>query len=422
MDTVRVNLGPRSYDIAITSGDAREASSSPSPPAETEDSSGDLPLKGGGQNQEARGLLSLTSPLEGEVAGVAATPAGGGKATHVSGIAAFLRTALPKTSTALVVCDANTQPHGRAVEAALGAENLRTGFATVPAGEASKCLEQLAQLYDALYDLAADRNTAVVAVGGGVIGDLGGFAAATYNRGLPLVMVPTSLLAMVDSSVGGKTGINHPKGKNLIGAFHQPAGVWIDLDYLKTLPEREYLSGLAEVVKYGVILDAKFFEYLEANAKSVRDRKSEGLAQVVAHCCRLKADVVGNDEHETTGLRAILNYGHTFAHAYETCAGYGTLLHGEAVAIGMTCAAKLAHAMCLVGADLIERQRKLLEALWLPTAPLADFATDDLVAVMRRDKKAVGGKLRFILPTKLGEVKLFDNVPEALVRDVLEGR
>jgi 3-dehydroquinate synthase len=361
MDTIRVNLGPRSYDIAITSGDA-------------------------------------------------------------PGVGPFVRRALPKTSTALVVCDANTQAHGRAVESALAADGLRTGFATVPAGEASKCLEQLAKLYDALYDLAADRRTCVVAVGGGVIGDLAGFAAATYNRGLPLVMVPTTLLAMVDSSVGGKTGINHPKGKNLIGAFHQPSGVWIDLANLDTLPEREYLSGLAEVVKYGVILDAAFFEYLEANATAVRDRKSGVLPFVVSRCCRLKADVVEKDEHETAGLRAVLNYGHTFAHAYETCGGYGTLLHGEAVAIGMMDAAKLAARLGMVGADFVERQRKLLETLWLPTAPLAEFKTDELIDVMKRDKKAAGGRMRFILPTRIGEVKLHDEVPEDLVRAVLEGR
>jgi 3-dehydroquinate synthase len=360
MDTVRVNLGPRSYDIAIVSGEAASGS--------------------------------------------------------------FVKAALPKTTTALVVCDSNTQTHGRAVEAALSAENLRTGFATVPAGESSKCLEQLAKLYDALYDLAADRQTCVVAVGGGVIGDLAGFAAATYNRGLPLVMVPTSLLAMVDSSVGGKTGINHPKGKNLIGSFHQPSGVWIDLAYLGTLPEREYLSGLAEVVKYGVILDAAFFEYLEANASALGTGEPTVLGSVVKHCCRLKAVVVGKDEHETTGLRAILNYGHTFAHGFETLAGYGTLLHGEAVAIGMTCAAKLAEKLTLIDSELVRRQEALLKILRLPTVPGSAYPTDELIAVMRRDKKAVGGKMRFILPTRLGEVKLFDNVPESLVRDVLGWR
>jgi 3-dehydroquinate synthase len=360
METVRVNLGPRSYDIAIASREAASGS--------------------------------------------------------------FVLAALPKTTTVLVVCDSNTQAHGRAVEASLSAEGLRTGFAVVPAGESSKCLEQLAKLYDALYELAADRQTCVVAVGGGVIGDLAGFAAATYNRGLPLVMVPTSLLAMVDSSVGGKTGINHPKGKNLIGSFHQPAGVWIDLAYLDTLPEREYLSGLAEVVKYGVILNEKFFGHLEENASEILVKSPDAMQRIVAHCCRLKADVVGKDEHETTGLRAILNYGHTFAHGFETLAGYGTLLHGEAVAIGMTCAAKLAEKLKLIDAEFVRRQEALLKLLRLPTAPGSAYPTDELIAVMRRDKKAVGGKLRFILPTRLGEVKLFDDVPESLVRDVLEWR
>ena len=362
MTTVRVDLGPRSYDIAF---------------------------------------------------------AGRGAA---SGLGAFVRAALPKASTALVVCDSNTQPQGRAVEDALVPQDIRTAFAVVPAGEASKCSVQLNALYDALYEMAADRKTAVVAVGGGVVGDLAGFAAATYNRGLPLVMVPTSLLAMVDSSVGGKTGINHPKGKNLIGAFHQPSGVWIDTNHLATLPEREYLSGLAEVVKYGVILDAPFFEYLETNAKQVRDRKSDQIPAVVARCCRLKADVVEKDEHELTGLRAVLNYGHTFAHAYETCGGYGTLLHGEAVSIGMMDAARVAERMKFVDAAFVERQRRLLESLWLPLAPQTEFTTDDLIAVMRRDKKAVGGQMRFILPTRIGEVKLFDDVPEELVRSVLESR
>src|SRR5207302_4191247 len=175
-----------------------------------------------------------------------------------------------------------------------------------------------AALYDRLAELPADRNTLVVAVGGGVIGDLAGFAAATYNRGLPLLMVPTSLLAMVDSSVGGKVGVNHPRGKNLIGAFHQPAGVWIDTSFLETLPEREYRSGLAEVVKYGVILDAEFFAWLEAHADALLQREPAAVRHVVARSCRLKADVVERDEREETGLRAALNYGHTFAHAFET--------------------------------------------------------------------------------------------------------
>jgi 3-dehydroquinate synthase len=362
MDSVRVNLGPRSYDIAFRPADG---------PAD---------------------------------------------------VGALVLSALPNTSTALVVSDANTRPHTRAIEAALAARGLRTGSATVPAGEASKSPDQLAKLYDALYDLAADRKTVVVAVGGGVIGDLAGFAAATYNRGLPLVMVPTSLLAMVDSSVGGKTGINHPKGKNLIGAFHQPSGVWIDLAVLDTLPDREYASGLAEVVKYGVILDAAFFDYLEANAHALRERRRDVVHRTVVRCCQLKAQVVERDEYETTGLRAVLNYGHTFAHGFETVAGYGTLLHGEAVAIGMMCAARLADRLERIGPDVAHRQEAVLKSLNLPVTPGRPYPTDELLAVMRRDKKAVGGNMRFILPTKIGAVTLVDDVPEVLVRAVLEGR
>lgn len=359
MHTVRVNLGPRSYDIALTTADS-------------------------------------------------------------GGVGVFARRCLPKSTLALVVCDANTEAHGQKVVAAVRGAGFRTGLATLPAGEGSKTLAEASRLYDALYDLAADRQTAVVAVGGGVVGDLAGFVAATYNRGLPLLMVPTTPLAMVDSSVGGKTGVNHPKGKNLIGAFHQPAGVWIDTAFLDTLPEREYLSGLAEVVKYGVILDAGFFEYVEANVAAIHARKPEALLHVVARSCRLKADVVEKDEREETGLRAVLNYGHTFAHAFEAVGGYGGWLHGEAVAAGMVCASRLAERRGLIGPDLTRRQRDLLTAFSLPTAPKREWPIDEQIAVMRRDKKAAGGRLRFILPTRLGEVRLLDDIPEALVREVLE--
>jgi 3-dehydroquinate synthase len=302
---------------------------------------------------------------------------------------------------------------------ALREAGFRTAVATVPAGEGSKSLAELSRLYDALYDMAADRRTAVVAVGGGVVGDLGGFAAATYNRGLPLLMVPTTLLAMVDSSVGGKTGVNHPKGKNLIGAFHQPAGVWIDTAFLDTLPDREFRSGLAEVVKYGVILDADFFEELEANAGAILDRDPERLQAIIARSCRLKADVVEKDEREETGLRAVLNYGHTFAHAFEAVAGYGTWLHGEAVAAGMVCAGRLAERLGRVPDGFTRRQAQLLEAFGLPTAPLPGWPADALIDAMRRDKKAAGGSLRFVLPTRLGHVELVDGVQESLVREVM---
>jgi 3-dehydroquinate synthase len=224
---------------------------------------------------------------------------------------------------------------------------------------------------------------------------------------------------MVDSSVGGKVGINHPRGKNLIGAFHQPVGVWIDTELLGTLPGRDYRSGLAEVVKYGVILDPDLFAYLEDKGEAVLRQEPEAVQHVVARSCRLKADVVEKDERELTGLRAILNYGHTFAHAFETVAGYGAWLHGEAVAAGMVCASRLAERRGLIPAEVTERQIELLDALGLPTEP-EYWSPDELLAVMRNDKKNEAGKLRFVLPRRLGEVALFDDVPESDVRAVLE--
>lgn len=319
---------------------------------------------------------------------------------------------------ALVVTDANARLHGETAVAALADSGFRTALEVLPSGESQKCLASASRLYDRLAELPADRKTLVVAVGGGVIGDLAGFAAATYNRGLPLLMIPTTLLAMVDSSVGGKVGINHPRGKNLIGAFHQPVGVWIDAAALNTLPDREYRSGLAEVVKYGVILDAEFFSWLEANTEAVLRREPAAVRHIVARSCRLKADVVEKDEREETGLRAMLNYGHTFAHAFETVGGYGTWLHGEAVAAGMVCASRLAERRGLIDAEVTERQRTLLLQLGLPTAPLS-WPIDDLLATMRTDKKAVAGRLRFVLPRRLGEVALVEDVPEDDVRRTL---
>ncbi|OWK43236.1 3-dehydroquinate synthase [Fimbriiglobus ruber] len=358
MQTVRVNLGPRSYDIALTS-------------------------------------------------------------TDPAGFAAFARRAAPKAKLALVVTDANVISHASTVASGLQSVGIHSQTAVVPAGEASKSVARLEALYDALAELPADRGTLVVAVGGGVVGDLGGFAAATYNRGLPLLMVPTTLLAMVDSSVGGKTGVNHPKGKNLIGSFHQPAGVWIDTAYLASLPDREFRSGLAEVVKYGVIQDPEFFEYLEANAAAILARRPDTLVHIVARSCRLKADVVEQDEREETGLRAILNYGHTFAHGYETVGGYGAWLHGEAVAAGMVGESRLAERLGRIPVAVTDRQVRLLTAFGLPIAGKPEWATEALIDVMRRDKKSQAGKLRFVLPTRLGHVELVDGVSEDLVREVL---
>jgi 3-dehydroquinate synthase len=327
----------------------------------------------------------------------------------------FVRDRLSQAVRSLVVCDENTRAHADRL-----AERLGIGaVAVVPAGEGSKSLAGAADLFSRLADMAADRKTPVLAIGGGVVGDLAGFVAATYNRGLPLLMVPTTLLAMVDSAVGGKVGINLPEGKNLVGAFHQPVGVWIDTALLDTLPEREYRSGLAEVVKYGVILDSKFFDWLEANADGVVKRDPVAVRHIVTRSCSLKADVVERDEREETGLRMALNYGHTFAHAFESVGGYGMWLHGEAVAAGMICASRLAERRGLIRPEATMRQTTLLSRFGLPTAPLAAWSADALLDVMRRDKKNVAGRMRLILPTRIGHVAPFEDVTEAQVREVL---
>jgi 3-dehydroquinate synthase len=234
------------------------------------------------------------------------------------------------------------------------------------------------------------------------------------------VQVPTTLLAQVDSSVGGKVGVNLPEAKNIVGAFWQPRGVLIDIQVLATLPEREYRAGLAEVVKYGVILDAEFFVYLEKHVAAINHRDPEVLRHVVARCCRLKADVVAADEREESGRRAVLNYGHTFCHALETATGYGELLHGEAVSIGMLCASRLAEKLGRIDADVTRRQRDLLSALGLPVE-LPNVAADELLTAMQHDKKAEHGRLRFVLPACLGHVELVSGIEDSLVRAVLLG-
>jgi 3-dehydroquinate synthase len=295
------------------------------------------------------------------------------------------------------------------VGTAIGEAGAEVDTIYVEAGEQSKSAEAATDLWEGLLDAGADRTTVVVALGGGVVGDLAGFVAATFGRGLRFVQIPTTLLAQVDSSVGGKVGINLPGGKNMVGAFWQPRGVLIDVSVLGTLPEREYRAGLAEVVKYGVIQDADFFAYLESNVTDINSRDAGVLTHIVERCCRLKADVVEKDEREETGLRSILNYGHTFCHAFEAATGYEQLLHGEGVAIGMMCAARLAERLGRVDAAFVERQRKLLEACGLALdVPKVDH--DDLIELMYRDKKVERGRLRFVLPTRLGHVELVRDV------------
>lgn len=323
---------------------------------------------------------------------------------------------------ALLVTDENVAKlHSEPVRSALRGCGWQVSAVVVPTGEESKCMATLESLYDALVAMPADRRTVVVAVGGGVVGDLAGFAAATFARGIPFVQVPTTLLAQVDSSVGGKTGINHPQGKNLIGAFHQPLGVFVDTNTLNTLPDRDYRSGLAEVIKYGVIMDEPFFSWLEQNVNGINDRDPAALRYIVRRCCELKAIVVAEDERETTGRRAILNYGHTFAHAFEALSDYSQLLHGEAVAVGMIYAGRLAEQLGRVDGRFNDRQARLLEAVRLPTSlnQACTFDADAVLQRMKLDKKTVGDSLRFILPTEIGNVELVKDVAEPDVKRCL---
>jgi 3-dehydroquinate synthase len=324
-------------------------------------------------------------------------------------------------SRAVVITDTRVEnPHAKVAADSLADAGAEVDVIVVEEGETSKSIAVADLLWNKLLELGADRKTVIVPVGGGVVGDLAGFVAATFARGLPLVQVPTTLLAQVDSSVGGKTGVNLPGAKNMVGAFWQPHGVLIDTQTVKTQRARDYRSGLAEVVKYGVILDADFFGYLEREAHNLLSRHHDALAHVVTRSCQLKAQVVAGDEREESGLRAILNYGHTFAHAIEAVTGYGELLHGEAVSIGMMCAARLASFLGRVDAAFVERQQNLLVALELPVA-LDDADADAIVAAMGHDKKSAHGRLRFILPTRLGHVELVDDVPLEHVRAAIAG-
>jgi 3-dehydroquinate synthase len=328
---------------------------------------------------------------------------------------------LGKVSHAVVITDQNVQePHAMRAAESLAGESAEVDVVAVEPGEPSKSIDVAAGLWEGLLELGADRKTVVVAVGGGVVGDLAGFIAATYARGLRFFQVPTSLLAQVDSSVGGKVGVNLPGAKNMIGAFFQPLGVLIDIATLATLPPREYRAGLGEVVKYGVILDAELFEYLETHTAELIDRDHEVLVHVIAQCCRLKADVVQRDEREETGLRAVLNYGHTFAHALEVPSGYGKLLHGEAVAIGMVCASRLAQRLGRLDARLTQRQRSLLEALGLQVE-MPKLDREQILSTMMHDKKVQHGQLRFVLPSRMGHVELVGGVDPADVRAALDG-
>lgn len=340
------------------------------------------------------------------------------------GLPEFVKTALSRTWSgrssrlALVVTDENVAPKAPAITNALQEAGLRGDTLVLPAGEGTKSLQAASLAYERMVSLRADRHTLVVALGGGVIGDLAGFVAATFARGVPLLMIPTSLLAQVDSSVGGKVGINLPSAKNLVGSFHQPIGVWIDTRFLETLPQREYRSGLAEVVKYGVILDEPFFLSLEQEAQAIADADPAQVRRIVARSCELKAQVVTADEREETGLRAVLNFGHTIAHAIEAVSGYGKFLHGEAVAIGMVAECCLAERLGWVESKVTTRLENLLKAFGLPTTPPTG-QVEAMIAAMTLDKKNRDGRIRFVLPRKLGHVELTDAPNQGDLRDLL---
>ncbi|MFA7270338.1 MAG: 3-dehydroquinate synthase [Sterolibacterium sp.] len=291
----------------------------------------------------------------------------------------------------------------------------------LPDGEQHKNWETLNRIYDALLAEHCDRSTTIIALGGGVIGDLAGFAAATYQRGVPFIQVPTTLLAQVDSSVGGKTGINHPRGKNMIGAFWQPKLVLAATDTLKTLPERELSAGLAEVVKYGLIRDLPFLEWLEENMDRLRSRDGAALGYAIERCCINKAEVVAADEYETAreGGRALLNLGHTFGHAIETGMGYGVWLHGEAVAAGMLMAAELSRRLGWLAHAEVLRVRQLLVRAGLPVQGVA-LGAGRYLELMGHDKKVVAGRMRLVLLKRLGEAVTWADAPPAEIIAAIE--
>ncbi|MBE2241119.1 MAG: 3-dehydroquinate synthase [Burkholderiaceae bacterium] len=324
---------------------------------------------------------------------------------------------LPRAASAAIVSDTNVAPlYADRLHEALAARHRRVVRIDLPAGEVHKDWASLDAIFDALLAVHCDRKTLLYALGGGVVGDIAGFAAACYMRGVDFVQVPTTLLAQVDSSVGGKTAINHPRGKNMIGAFHQPLRVVADLATLSTLPKREIAAGLAEVIKYGPIADADFLAWLEAHIDALLALDAEALAHAVRRSCEIKAGVVAQDEREG-GLRAILNFGHTFGHAIETGLGYGEWLHGEAVGCGMVMAADLSVRLGLIDAAFADRLTRLIARAGLPVVGPA-LGADRYLELMRGDKKAEAGAIRFVVIDAPGRASV-RAAPDALVADVI---
>jgi len=298
--------------------------------------------------------------------------------------------------------------------------NYQTAYVILPDGEKYKTLEILNPIFETLLKRHFDRQTTLVALGGGVVGDIAGFAAAAYQRGVPFIQIPTTLLAQVDSSVGGKTGVNHALGKNMIGAFHQPTSVVIDIKTLETLDDRQLSAGLAEVIKYGLINDLAFFEWLENHATDLLARDPQTLSHAIAQSCQDKATLVAEDEREN-GRRALLNLGHTFGHAIETGMGYGQVLHGEGVAIGMVLAAQMSARLGWIKEADVSRAMALIEKIGLPTRLPEQMTTERMLALMQVDKKVRQGKIRLVLLEKLGKAVITDNYEPKVLNKTLKG-
>ncbi|MDR0871238.1 MAG: 3-dehydroquinate synthase [Planctomycetaceae bacterium] len=321
-------------------------------------------------------------------------------------------------SSAVILTDRNVQQLGYAQRVAenVSLRGIDTNILSIEAGEQSKTVETANALWNALLEDGTDRRSVLLAVGGGVVGDIGGFVAATFARGIRFFQVPTTLLAQVDSSVGGKVGLDLPNAKNMVGAFHQPLGVLVDTQTLATLPDEQFLSGLGEVAKYAVSLDADLFQFLEQNTESVNKREPETLQKIVVACCKLKAGIVAEDEFDTKGHRVLLNYGHTFGHVFEIMSKF-TLLHGLAVAAGSIHAAKLALKLGLIDETLLNRHLALFKALRLPTVLDTEIDWEQAAEIMQYDKKTEFGKLCLVLPTGPGQCQLIDDIGTKLVAE-----
>jgi 3-dehydroquinate synthase len=329
----------------------------------------------------------------------------------------LIRTHLPQPAAVIITNTVVAPLYLKKLQESLSRQQITCTSIVLPDGEEHKNWQTLNQVFDALMGFRAERKTTLIALGGGVIGDLTGFAAAVFQRGVPFVQIPTTLLAQVDSSVGGKTAINHPLGKNMIGAFYQPRVVIADTDTLRTLPDRELSAGLAEVIKYGLIGDAEFFLWLEMNMESLIARDATALTHAIEVSCRNKAGVVAKDEREE-GVRALLNFGHTFGHAIESGLGYGEWLHGEAVGAGMAIASRVSRHMGLVDSRCVERIDELLRRARLPIRGPA-LGADRYIELMGHDKKVEGGRMRFILLRDIGSAFISDQVSDEALRAVL---